>query len=171
VYEHFLVCALENYYGVRQQEAIEVVRKLKIFHPFGAVGELDWGMPGQSTVDFGGDDLRNVSHLLKLAEQIKTFYERVHDDTMVTEMQAEVENAEVIVFLGFAFHRPNMEIIRPKSISVERVFATVRGMSNPDRDMVECYLTEEFGCGDIPIELCDMMCKEFFTDYSRSLTG
>ena len=171
--EHYLVCALENYYGITQQKAIEVASSLKIFHPFGVVGRLDWLTREQNTVGFGGSSMRNALHLLALAEQIKTFYERTHDETMVEEMRAEVENAEVIAFLGFAFHRPNMDLIRPgKSRAMQRsIFATVKCMSQSDCDMIRYQLTYNFVApGEFQIQLYDMTCNDFFKDYYRSLT-
>ena len=68
--EHFLYHALQNYYRVSESEAAELVNHIKIYHPYGSVGELPWNNNG-SPMNFG--DESNATKLLQIVKKIKTF--------------------------------------------------------------------------------------------------
>jgi hypothetical protein len=49
--------------------------------------------------------------LLEIAHQINTFTEQQEDNEKLAIIRRTVQEAEVIVFLGFAFHERNMELL------------------------------------------------------------
>jgi len=52
-------------------------------------------------------------------------------------MRSAIAEAHTLVFLGFAFHQINMELIKPtKMPSTERVFWTSCGISASDRHTI-----------------------------------
>jgi hypothetical protein len=109
--EHLLVHAVTNYYGVSFNEVSSLVNQVVIRHPYGVVGVLPWQLQTQGRpVPFGR--VENAD-LLGLAAQINTFTEQQQDDEKLTAIRQTVREAEVIVFLGFAFHERNMELISP----------------------------------------------------------
>src|SRR5260221_8834278 len=70
--EHFLYYSLQNYYRLTEQEAAQLLERLTITHPYGAVGRLPWQID-KAGVPFGVH--QNDMRLLEIAGQIKTFTE------------------------------------------------------------------------------------------------
>jgi hypothetical protein len=131
--EHFLFHALRTYFGIDEARCIALLQSLRVFHPYGAVGTLPWQVGGDG-VGFGA----NRSDLLNLAGQIRTFTECLEDAPEVDAMRNRVKEAEVVVFLGFAFHRLNMELITPRApTKATRIYATAKGISKSDCDVVQ----------------------------------
>ena len=107
---------------------------------------------------------------MSLSEQIKTYTERVEDVVAITELRQVVQEAEIIVFLGFAFHQQNMRLIKPTTRgNAKRVFATARGISNSDCAIVSNQILDLFGTRP-QVELRDnLSCFGLFDEYRRSL--
>lgn len=122
----FLAVALQAYYGFNQHQSVEIAGTAKIIHPYGRVG--DFGASSSlATVGFGAKQY----NLRKVAEGIRTFSEGLRFDRHRPEIQDAVAGADQIVFLGFAFHPLNMEILgvdQPSNIS--KVFGTTLGLSD-----------------------------------------
>lgn len=166
--EHFLFHALQNYYNIKPEKAAGIMQGFKIFHPYGMVGRMPWQGEGASTA-FGA----NVSgrNLLSLAEQIKTYTERVEDHAAMTEIRREVLEAEIIVFLGFAFHPQNMRLIYPDIPgNATRVFATARGISQGDSVIVTKQILDLFGSKPQIHLKHNLPCSGLFDEYRRSLS-
>lgn len=168
--EYFLFHSLQNYYGIPNTEAAELVGRLKIFHPYGVVGHLPWQSP-EGAVPFGGKT--SGATLLSLSSQIKTFTERVEDEAIITEIRQLMSDANIVIFLGFAFHSQNMELIKPLNPgNVTRVFATAKGISDSDSKIViqqilQCFSKEN---GRFQVDLNrHATCYELFQEYWRSL--
>jgi hypothetical protein len=122
----FLNIALKAYYGFNEHQSAKIAGTAKIIHPYGRVG--DFGASSSlTTASFGAKqcDLRIV------AEGIRTFSEGVCFDGDHKLIKDAVTKAEQIVFLGFAFHPLNMDILRvdqPSNIS--KIFGTTLGLSD-----------------------------------------
>jgi len=52
--EHFIYNALQNFYGLSGPEAVELVKEINIFHPYGVVGALPW-MGQDGAMEFGSE--------------------------------------------------------------------------------------------------------------------
>jgi hypothetical protein len=125
--EHFLFHSIRDYYGIDENRMRELMGGLRVFHPYGAVGLLPWQTGPGEGVPFGG--IEYSPKLLPISRQIKTFTERVEDDAALTVIRNEVAEAEVVVFLGFAFLEENMKLISPgHPTKAKRVFATAHGI-------------------------------------------
>jgi len=136
------------------------------------VGRMPWqdereGRPFGANV--GGE------RLLSLSRQIKTFTERVEDEDAIAEMHQMVQETENIVFLGFAFHPDNMELIRPGfPRNAKRVFATAKGISKNDCVIVERDILDHFKPenSNVIVDLrADLTCHGLFDEFRRSLTS
>jgi hypothetical protein len=127
--EHYLYRAVQNYYSI--PDVSTLMSKLKVYHPYGVVGPLPW-QSSPKNVSFGG--LLLNANLLDIATQIRTFSERVEgNDPTLVEIRREVQEAEQIVFLGFAFHELNMKLLTPDTSGrARRVFGTAKGISDTD---------------------------------------
>ena len=168
--EHYLFESLQDYYFLERGEAEEVVRKLNILHPYGSVGKLPWQVNNsQNAVPFGA----KTYNMLDLSSQIKTFSEKVSESENINKIRLAVQEAEIIVFLGFAFHRQNLDLIRPKSNSkVKKIFATAYEISKSDCEIISAQIYETLRTQTSNIVLrSDLTCGSFFKEYWRSLTA
>lgn len=120
--EHFLVHALSRFYSMENEESNQIVAKAKIFHPYGTPGPLV-GAP--QPVPFG------TSHAdwYKLGDAIKTYTETVE----AAEIKEAVRAARQIVFLGFAYHDQNMNLLADQeSLKAKTIFGTAYERSESD---------------------------------------
>lgn len=172
--EHYLYLSLQNYYGISQEQAASLVEKIDIFHPYGTVGPLPWQVRSDA-VPFGTE--LSPDRLLAIAKGIKTFTEGTDPDSSEIEMiQHAVGTSTRVLFLGFAFHRLNMQLIRPPAnMSAEqfarRFFATAKGISKSDCDEIRIELANLGHCDPSQVELRnDLACREIFSEYTRGLS-
>jgi hypothetical protein len=173
--EWFLPHAIHAYYGVDQQQASDLAAKLTIVHPYGTVGPLQ-------KVAFGSTE----TNIVDAAKTILTFSEGLSDENLTGRIRTEVEDAETIVFLGFAFHPMNVALLTPGEESfVSRIFATSYGLSDEDESVIEDdilgmvhkdrVVTGEYGLIDanpsyVP-KFANVTCAEFFAKFFRSLSA
>jgi hypothetical protein len=110
--EHFLFQAIQRLYPAKGAGYLAdlISRKLKIIHPYGVVGELEWQGSGPS-IQFGAKD--DSYDLAELSGGIRTYNEEVEDKKKINELHNLVSAAGRIVFLGFHFHKQNVELISP----------------------------------------------------------
>lgn len=173
--ERYLVPALAGYYNLTDGEAISIVRRLRIYHPYGQVGPLPWqAVPG---VSFGSGDRAD---LLAIAQGIKTFTEGQDDQEVMGPILQVMSEAQTLVFLGFAYHEQNMALITPPETQVLRTYGTSRGMSlNNTRDVVDGlqrmlgykWVNPAIAETKHNIHLNNITCAGLFDEYSRGLTA
>jgi hypothetical protein len=143
---------------------------IKIIHPYGQVGHLPWRTRTGAT-PFGEEV--GADRLLSLVGQIKTFTEQIENHFLVAETRGLLQKAQAIVFLGFGFHRQNLELMRPsEKTGIKRIFATAKGISNSDCDVVQGQITNtvQTSWPDLRIRLRnELTCHELLGEYRRSL--
>jgi hypothetical protein len=173
--QQFLAHAIASLYSMPLSDARQVVEDLRIFHPYGTVGGLP-GLRRPNGVEFG----KAPDHLdlAQLCSGIKTYTEQVEDRQ---ELRSEVDSAETIVFLGFAFYPQNMKLITPSTSGrTKRVFATAKGFSNDDVAVIASQIGTLFsglrqkgrGAKSSNLEVRvrnDLTCGALFQEYRRSL--
>lgn len=171
--EHFLHCALQNYYQMKPEEATDAMSALEVFHPYGTVGDLSWQHPGQLTVGFGAG--AHSATLSELAQAIRTFTEGMGDRTgELDAIRKRVDSASRLIFLGFAFHRQNMRLLlrdlgKGEARLSTRVFGSTFAMSKSDVESVESDLSmQKFDRTRIAFEA--VKCNSLYEEYSRSLS-
>jgi hypothetical protein len=171
--EHYLHGALQNYYGVPPDRASEAMKRLQIFHPYGSVGELPW-QDRVKGVDFGATV--NGQGLIAAAQRLRTFTEGIDPAlSNIIELQETLREAERIAFLGFAFHRLNLELLFPGlpdgSQTPDRpVFATGLSMSRADGDVIAKELALKGAVFKDQFHFRnDLTCADLFKEYRRSL--
>jgi hypothetical protein len=62
--EQYLFHALQDYYGVSPHEASAMMASLKIFRPYGKIGDLPW-QSQEGAVPFGKSPTLNLSSKLR----------------------------------------------------------------------------------------------------------
>lgn len=170
--EHYLPYSLANYYGLPLADAQRVVAKLRVHRPYGVAGRLPWQPGDAPAVQFGGGSAAEVAEVAPL---IRTFTEQVEEGTLLEAMREAVAEAERIVFLGFAFHRQNMQLIGRPALENAEVLATAYGISRSDRGVIETELGDALWPDETPgqgqIQLAEMTCADLFRNYWRTLTA
>ncbi|WP_288379850.1 hypothetical protein [uncultured Massilia sp.] len=174
-FEHFLFYAVKTYYKVSNEVAAKVVNQLEVYHPYGKVGKLPFLESGE-TIPYG--EAVPGRRLLDISQQIRTFTEGSDPSSSdIIKIRSTVLNARALVFLGFAYHPLNMDLLfgteqQSKLINYERkVFGTAFGSSKSDTQMISWDIGIRYGCDRDAIELRnDLKCDELFNEYSRTLS-
>ena len=181
--EQYLYHALQNYHdGMSADEAANLISKLQIYHPYGTVGCLPWLKPNNLQPDhvtlFGHDP--QPQQLVNLTKQIKTFTEVTDESSSdVTAIRSHMKTARRLVFLGFAFHSLNIELLLPKSESMKpgdvsspcHVYATALNMSESDISHIRNELRYRGSLSEKRIDIRkDLTCNQLIHDYSLTLS-
>lgn len=165
----FLFYALQNYYQITEQDAASIMSTLTVLHPFGTVGQTSWETP--KGISFGAEI--GGKRLIEQSSQIKTFSERIEDEEALNRIRMQVQRAETIISLGFAFHRTNMELLRPPRSNASRIYATAYGFSGPDVEQTErdwvALLNANKRRSKIGIHN-NLKCADLFKEYWRTLS-
>jgi len=171
--EHFFYYALQKYYRITTSEAAEIVNQISIYHPYGNVGSLPWS-GNDNILDFG--DEPSPKQLIQITTMIKTFTEGTDPNSSeIVEIRNHVKDSQRIVFLGFAFHPLNMDLINPKIGNDEiytyskKCFGTSLGLSDSDKEIIEYHLENLFH-NRIETKMVNKTCFAFFDEFRRSLS-
>jgi hypothetical protein len=172
--EHYLFHALQNYYGLQPEEASDALTSLEIHHPYGKVGSLPW-MDSRSGIEFGHEP--SARKLLELSSQVKTFTEGT--DPAATEFRRITQlmsQASTLVFLGFAYHRLNLDLLFPPGASVlstpsRRIYGTALGISADDVRHIQDDFVDRAGVDRASIRLgSELTCAALFQEHWRGLS-
>jgi hypothetical protein len=170
--EHFLYHSIQNVYGVGESAAADLMSGTTILHPYGVVGSLPW-KSGDQTIDFGEE--ASGRQLLELASGIKTFTEGTDPSSSdILKIRDHIAQASTILFLGFAYHAQNLELLNPSRnhpdpVSV-RYYGTAFGMSASDCELIREDLVKLGSARPDRIALrSDKKCLDIFREYWRGL--
>jgi hypothetical protein len=170
--EHYLRFSLADYYDVKYEAVEGAMEKLVVHRPYGSAGKLPWQKQAGPDVQFGE---MHPGKAAEAAKQIRTFTERVEEEDKLDAIKGAIAGADRIVFLGFAFHRQNIEIIAKEVQEHAEIVATAFGISESDRSVIIRELIKAFAMkGVYPerrITLAATSCHQFFRDYWRTLTA
>lgn len=170
--EHFIPLAISSYYGIDADDIRKLMPNLKVHRPYGSVGRLPWQDGPAPAVHFGDARAQNLAAIVP---QIRTFTETVEEGEELAAIKNAIASADRIVFLGFAFHRQNVNLLAQKVQEHTEILATAYKISKSDKDVIESELSKAFDFGGIfnegRIELADMTCNDLFQNYWRTLTA
>jgi hypothetical protein len=168
--EFFLYNALQRYHHFAPEPAAELVKRMHIYHPYGTVGLLPWlGM--EAPIDYG--QVPTARELLELSAQIKTFSESAHEvDGSLASARNAITNAARIVFLGFAFHRQNVELLFPEvgapvRTTARALFGTSLGLSDSKRAALRSELENRSCIPQAKIELQPLKSAGIWQEYGH----
>lgn len=137
--EHYLVHALRAVARFDEAEAAGIVGDLRILHPYGQVGRLDW-QKGEGPVAAFGADIPDPNALLTLSNGIKLYTEQA-DSAVVGQIHEKIATAEQIVFMGFSFLKQNMKLLTPPSkSSVQAVYGTAYNESQQNVSVAKAMI-------------------------------
>jgi hypothetical protein len=166
--EFFLLHALQQLYRISDAEAKSIISTLRIIHPYGTV---------PPNISFGHTNV----NCAQLISSIKTYTEQIADASIAEQVAAYLEQADHIVFLGFAYHDQNMALLRPpidEFSPSKKIFGTAYGMSKSDVEVVGHQIDAWFTGHDARAYRASMIklesglkCAGLFDNYAKSLTG
>ena len=133
----------------------------------------------------------------ELSRAIKTYTERIEEPEVLQNMKTTIHKAQCIVFLGFAYHRQNMALLKPekRTRTTKQIYGTAYGMSYSDvgevTDELDSFFpasktrpvegSESYSPGGIALPVMDMhdhirienklTCTQLFDYYAKSLAG
>jgi len=172
--EHYLHHAFQNYYKMSTSDASNILKHIEIYHPYGTVGSLPWQSQSH-VIEFGGTP--NPAQLLELANQIKTFTEGTDESSSeILRVRSNVRIADRLVFLGFAFHRLNMDLLLPPDVAsapngIRTLYATAHGISKSDTTAISEELISKTGLTNSNIHVRnDLLCNQLFREFWRSMS-
>ncbi|MFD1612073.1 SIR2 family protein [Sphingomonas tabacisoli] len=174
--ERALPHILTQSYGMSLSEAQDIVRKkLRIFHPYGQVGYLDWFKEdGDVEVGYGRDGFGRFNEIIG---DLKTFTEQMNEEAeQVTKIREAVQQAQKIVFIGFGYHDQNMTLLRhPKfNAQAHAMLGTIYKEPEPIVMAIRGALSNTFwhatGVTASPY-LEDKPCKDFLNQWRRQIMG
>jgi hypothetical protein len=120
--EHYIFWALQRL-GVNAAEAQSTVAELTMIRPYGGLGSIVQGT--QDYLPFG--NFAGRQDYFPFINRIRTYTESeaLHDTAALERLVSE---ASMFLFLGFGFHRQNLELLRPREtlgFRSARILATV----------------------------------------------
>lgn len=168
--EHALYHGLQRTHALSPEEAGDVVKSVAIVHPYGRAGYLSWEKQ-HPKVPFGGaHDGRTI---IELASEVHTLTESHHTDDERQQIRALLTGAERIVFLGFGFHRQNIDLISPiqsaHEVTRPQIFATAYGTSLSDQRIFARLINGAFAPDKQPV-FADLDCQTMLSNFGRELT-
>lgn len=171
--EQYLPHSLANYYGMKPHEIREILPALRVHRPYGIAGRLPWQDGDAPAVKFGGG---TPQELALAAQQVRTFTEQVEEGDALRDIRRAIANADRIVFLGFAFHRQNVELLSSKAMDHAEVVATAMSISKSDKAVIAQELATALElegpfAEQQRVDLADFSCATFFQEYWRTLTA
>ena len=169
--EYFMINSMRNYYSLSDKELQEMYNSITIYHPYGSVGSID-GKTSQ-IINFG--EIPNSIKLNDLTKMIFTFTEGTNKQfSDIDKIQNSLGVADRIIFLGFAYHKQNLELLfsnqnKLKPTFRQKIYGTSMGISDVDISVVESDIRRYSAYfGDI--KFSHKSCKEFFDEYRRNLS-
>jgi len=173
--EHYLFRSLQNYFQMSADEAAQLLSHVDFYHPYGVVGALPWQNPGRA-VEFGGR--LHDAWLIESALALKTFTEGTDPSSSeVCAIRDVVHESEKLLFLGFAFHPLNMELLDANKGALDTTgrkltFATTFGLSRHSAEVVAVRLAGLRECESRQVYVGgqSLKCVDLFGEYGPSLS-
>jgi hypothetical protein len=170
-FEYFMYNTLMVNYNMNEEEAENFVRHLHINHPYGTVGDI-WD--GEGGFAFG--ETPNEKRLTSAAKKIKTFTESIdREKDSDNRIQYLMERANVIIFLGFAYHEQNLDLLfnHPGGLYVmdgvplsenTACYGTGHGISENDLKYIRAELEAKDRING-GVDISPVTCSNFFREF------
>jgi hypothetical protein len=169
--EQYLVHAIEKLYAITFDRAGEIVNTLKVLRPYGFIGPLPW-QATEATMPYGSLDI-GLDRFVALAQQIRTYSERIREEKTLMEIHDAVARADTVIYLGCAYHPQNMQILTPSEkltngSGAVATYGTARGISDPGISVVRnrtASIISACGRGQGDQRIQNLTCADLFQEY------
>jgi hypothetical protein len=127
---------------------------------------------------FGGE--RDGNALASLSAEIRTYNEEVDDKKKIEELRKVMAEAKRLVFLGFHFHKQNVELLSPELTEPDlkgtvSIYGTRVNRSPADIESIQNVKMRRIlhGRTELPSSayITERGCKELFRDFGGILSG
>lgn len=121
------------------ERVANVMKGLRIWHPYGTVGRLDYmDASGNSPLLGFSESVPDWIDISKGAGQLRTFTEGMNNKAMLGEIRQALHDAQQIVYLGFGFLDQNMDILESGTADpASKIYATCLGLSGADAELAK----------------------------------
>lgn len=132
--EHFLTTSLAATHNISLPKAWEQIQHIPIVHLYGALGAHSPGGQVGRPYDTSITALA-VQHCV---DSLKIVHENVSDDKEFIRAYSILGETQRVVFLGFAFHRANVDRLRLHTVSSNvEFYASSFGMTHLERQQAQ----------------------------------
>jgi len=170
--EQFLIYAFVTRYNITKDEAKLLLKKLTIYRPYGSVG---------NDVEFASD---TIPPLDKLVKTLRTYTEQVQDKSGLEEVRHAILDAEVLIFLGMAYHPNNLKLLQVSNNTVtKKIYATREGIFDQELHIIRKKISNMLyseNSSAINKSMLKMFeenniffthkCSQLFTEYNHTLS-
>jgi hypothetical protein len=127
-FENFFYWALRNSFGVDSDVVKAVMAKIKIYHIHGCLSHIPWDLPECSKY---GDPQNDFAGVTYAASKLKIIYEGggIEGTDSLAKAQQALQEAEVILLLGFGYHKLNVDRLNIPFNKGKTIFGTTHGMT------------------------------------------
>lgn len=158
--------------SLTRQGLRRLLNSVQFYHPYGSrrnsplAGSKEISPPSVKNFDLTRSEN---------ARQIKTFTEGADpDSSKICEIREEVATSDNLLFLGFAFHKLNMQLVSPSTTGIDetsqkRAFATAFGISKSDCSAIVAEICSMRGSPKTEIRN-DLTCAAIFSEYTRGIS-
>jgi hypothetical protein len=177
--EFYLFHSIQRSYEVASEKAAEIMSNIKIYHPYGQGGSLPY-QKGPLTFDYGAFQKYTENNL---AQYLKTYTEGT--DIKAEDYKKAMFNlyeAEKVVFLGFAFHQQNIDLLyklidvwkeqrkldKINTFAISNYYATFFETSQDNIKETEKQLRKS-NDRIKDFKICERKCVDLFSEYSKAL--
>lgn len=167
--EHFLPYVLTTAYGMTLQEAQRIIAaRLKVIHPYGAVGRLPWQTGDGPDCEFANETPWNMD---ALSAQLKTFDQAMADRAGLGELRSAVARSQRLVFLGCDFTPQSLDLLVDSSLSHNpELVMNMGALSEPNRAAAIRMLKRKTGNErDDRLLITESRCLDVLKDYALML--
>jgi hypothetical protein len=173
--EHFLFNRLQTNFGLDREEAGNALSTLStnMIRPYGSVGPLPW-QKEPAGVPYGFFLGRDHDRLFGLAENVRTYTEQNISHSLRSEIGNALQNARLVVFLGFGFHQQNMGLLQAAGSheTWRRVIGTVHGIDSENWEFMKITIAQATRCqGTGLVQLLDRPANLLLSSMRPSLMG
>lgn len=134
-FEYFLYYTLKARFNLPEIKIIEYTKSIPVIHVHGQLGlplfEDSEGRDYQNTL--------NEDVLSRYANQINIIHENLHNTGAFQNARRIIKDSDLLVFIGFGFHRKNIErLMLKENFKGEKIFCTFYAKAEGEiaRDMI-----------------------------------
>ncbi|RJY08663.1 hypothetical protein [Aurantiacibacter aquimixticola] len=167
--ENYMPWALHMAFGMSVTDAQALVaEKLRIVHPYGTPGRLEWQAGDAPVAEWGESDPDDFAGVV---EQLHTASERADQRGFQRQLVGEVTQGKRLVFLGFGFDPMNCAMLFDAPFETPPdTLVTMPGVTDAERGAVMRLLQRQAGIKDEGlITLQDMRAWQLLRDYAPYL--
>ncbi len=138
--EAFLFSSLKKTHNKSDIETYEKIKAIPILHIHGQVGLLPWQSQDSGAATRKYEKSVTDDSLKKSSQSIRIIHEAEEEgDVVLKKAHLELIQAERIIFLGFGYHKANLDRLKLSNIKLgpDNIVGTAKGLSKLQQKTIE----------------------------------